>query len=102
MFSGRSIEHGDLLGQHVAALLHEGAEGEPQAVADGEVVGQLCLAAVNVPLLGAESTNEEQHHAHSDEGKNCAQPDLLWGDRQSTWVKHEIRVVSTGSINECS
>lgn len=68
-------------------MLHEGSEGEPQAVADGEVVGQLSFAAVHVPLLGAEATDKEQHHADPDEGEHRAEPDFLQDMPDKQWIK---------------
>ena len=68
-------------------MLHEGSEGEPQAVADGEVVGQLSFAAVHVPLLGAEATDQKQHHAHPDEGEHRAEPDFLQDTPGKQWIK---------------
>ena len=95
----------------VAALLHEGAEREPETVEDGEVVGDRRSVGVvlDVPLEGTEPTDEEQHDADAefkvevevtrsrggddadaDVGEDDAHPDLV-GERLHE--RHDARRV---------
>ncbi len=72
-------------GCEVAALLHEGAQGEPETVEDAELVGGLVagrtvgafLGLLGVPLVRAEAADQEEHHAHADVGEHDAHPDLV-------------------------
>ena len=66
----------------VASLLHEGAEREPEAVENGEVVGDRRSVGVvfDVPLERTEPTDEEEDDADADVGEDDAHPDLI-GER---------------------
>jgi len=66
----------------VATLLHESAERKPEAVEDGEVVGDRRAVGVvfDVPLERTESTHQEQDDADADIGEDDAHPDLV-GER---------------------
>ena len=68
-----------LPGFDVAALLHEGAEGEPETVEDGEVVGDRRTVGVvfDVPLERTEATDEKQDDADADIREYHTHPDLM-------------------------
>lgn len=64
---------------NVTALLHEGSQWEPQTVEYGKVVGDggaICVV-LDVPFEGTEPADEEQHHRHTDVGKDDTHPDLI-------------------------
>ena len=63
----------------VDALLHEGAEREPERVEDGEVVGDrhAATAVLDVPLEGREARHEEEHDTHANVRKDDAHPHLV-------------------------
>lgn len=74
-----------LPGGDVTALLHEGAQGEPERVEDAELVGGLVawrtvcalLGLLGVPFVRAEAADQEEHHANADIGEHDAHPDLV-------------------------
>ena len=90
-----SRENPLLPGRDVAALLHQGAKREPEAVGDAEVVGGLRLGLAGpvgfvrrdtgvldrVPLLGAEPTDKEQHHANTCRSGSQKQSKNLRGSK---------------------
>jgi len=62
----------------VDSLAHEGAEREPEAVEDGEVVGERrsVLSVLDLPLVRAEPADEEQHQTDAEVREDDAQPDV--------------------------
>jgi len=70
----------------VDALLHEGAEREPQTVEDGEVIGDgdAVRAVLDVPLKRAEPTHQEQNDADADVREYHAHPHLYARPHQTT------------------
>lgn len=74
-----------LPGGDVAALLHEGAQGEPEGVEDTKFIGGLVawrtvgalFGLLGVPFVRAEAADQEEHHAHADIRKHDAHPDLV-------------------------
>ena len=66
-------------------MLHEGAQGEPQAIKNPKVVRWVWRALgvfglvvlIQMPLIWAEAADQEEHHAHADIGKHYAHPDLI-------------------------
>ena len=82
----RSLSAGsDPPGWDVTALLHEGAQWEPERIEDAKVIGGIgwCLGVfglvlfLEVPLVGTEPTDQEQDHAHPNIGKHNTHPDLI-------------------------
>lgn len=65
-------------GTHVASSPHEGPQGEPQTVQQGEVVceGQTPLVTrlLNLPLVWRESTHKEENQTHSEVRNDDAVP----------------------------
>ena len=69
----------------IASLLHEGAQGEPQAIKNPKVVRRVwgalrvfdLIVLVQMPLIRAEAAHQEEHHAHADIGKNYTHPNLV-------------------------
>lgn len=69
----------------IASLLHEGPEGEPQAIKNPKVVWRVwgalrvfgLIVLIQVPFIRAEPADEEQHHTHADIGKNYTHPNLI-------------------------
>ena len=67
----------------VTALLHEGAEREPEAVEDGEVVGNARSSrrtigvVLDVPFEWREARDEKQDDADANVGEDDAHPDLV-------------------------
>jgi len=55
-------------GFDVATLLHEGTHSEPEAIEDGEVIGngRTVVVILDVPLERTEPTHQEQHHADAE------------------------------------
>ena len=78
-----------LPGRDIASLLHEGTQGEPKTVLDGEVVGEQVFGRIDAsrhrrrvcllqwPFSGAKATNHEQDDAHPQIGECHAHPHLL-------------------------
>lgn len=74
-----------LPGGDITALLHEGAQGEPEGVEDTKLIGGLVawrtvgalFGLLGVPFVRAEAADQEEHHAHADIGKHDAHPDLV-------------------------
>ena len=69
---------GNQPGRDVDALSHEGAEREPEAVEDGEVVGEgrPVLAVLDLPLVRTEAADEEQDETDAEIRQHDAQPDV--------------------------
>ena len=67
----------------VTALLHEGAQREPETVEDGEVVGHRrpVRVVLDVPLERTEAAYEEQHDTDADVGEDDTHPYLV-GERE--------------------
>ena len=65
-------------GTDVAALLQQRAEHEPQAVVDGELVGDGSAEhrLLQPPLERREAGHQEQHDRDAEVGEHHAQPDL--------------------------
>jgi len=78
---------------NVDALLHEGAEREPETVEDGEVVGDrdAVRAVLDVPLERTEATDEEQYHADTDVREHDTHPHLHHA-QQTTFIDRIGRV----------
>ena len=62
--------------------MHEGAQGEPEAIEDAEVVGHFLFAVrfrqmQLVPLFGVEAADHEEHHADAQVSEGDAHPDLV-------------------------
>lgn len=72
-------------GRDVTALLHEGAQREPEGIKDAKVIGWVrgslwvfgFILILEVPLVRTESTDQEQDHAHPNIGKHYTHPDLI-------------------------
>lgn len=79
------MEYSNQPWRDIASLLHEGAQGEPQAIKNPKVVWWVWRALgvfglvvfVQMPLIGAEAADQEEHHAHADIGKYYTHPDLI-------------------------
>lgn len=67
----------------VTALSHKGTEREPQTVKYAKFVRRLIglnlsvFIFFSVPLIGAETADEKQHHAYTNVGKHDTHPDLI-------------------------
>ena len=69
----------------IASLLHEGAQGEPQAIKNPKVVRRVwgalrvfgLIVLVQMPLIGAETAHQEEHHTHANIGKDYTHPNLI-------------------------
>lgn len=71
-------------GRDVTSLLHEGSQGEPQAVEYPKLIGLVAGGLVSpflklfaVPFVGAETADQEKDDAHSNVGEHNAHPDLI-------------------------
>lgn len=66
----------------VAALPHDGAEREPEAIEHSEVVGEArpVNAILDLPLVRAEATDEKQAETDAEVGENNVHP-YLEGER---------------------
>ena len=64
--------------RYVTALPHDGAESEPEAVEDSEVVGEARAvdAVLNLPLVRAEAADEEESETDAEVGEDDVHPDL--------------------------
>lgn len=92
------------LGVEVAALLHEGADGEPEAVGQGELVlddlGPGRVAGMRVvPLVRAEPGDHEHRYRDEDVGGQRVQPDL---DRQRVHEREEPGRMARRYLRDCA
>ena len=60
-------------------MLHEGTEGEPETVEEGEVVGvgRSVVRLLNLPLVRTEPADEEQYDTDGDVREDDTHPDLI-------------------------
>lgn len=66
-------------------MLHEGTQGEPQAIKNPKVVWRVwgalgvfeLIVLVQMPLIRAEAAHQEEDHTHANIGKNYTHPDLI-------------------------
>lgn len=78
-------EHNNQPWWDIASLLHEGTQGEPQAIKNPKVVWRVwgalrvfdLIVLVQMPLIRAEAAHQEEHHTHADIGKNYTHPNLI-------------------------
>lgn len=69
----------------IASLLHEGTQGEPQAIKNPKVIRRVwgalrvfeLIVLIQMPLIRAEAAHQEEHHAHANIGKDYTHPDLI-------------------------
>lgn len=82
---GLGGKHNNQPWRDIASLLHEGAQGEPQAIKNPKVVRRIwgalrvfeLIVLVQMPLIWAEAAHQEEHHAHANIGKDYTHPDLI-------------------------
>lgn len=78
-------EHNNQPWWDIASLLHEGTQWEPQAIKNPKVVWRVwgalrvfeLIVFIQMPLIRAEAAHQEEHHTHTNVGKNYTHPNLI-------------------------